>query len=185
MNWIYEPWPWYVGGILIALVMLFLLLFGKSFGFSDNLRTLCTIAGADEYAPFFKFDWQTRKWNLFFLVGAFLGGFISVHWLTADDYVVQISAETIAAIKELGFSEPNGFVPEELASYEALSSFKNLAILAVGGLLVGFGARWAGGCTSGHAISGISDLQPASLLAVVGFFIGGLVMTHLLMPLIF
>ena len=62
---------------------------------------------------------------------------------------------------------------------------KILAILFFGGLLVGFGARYAGGCTSGHAISGLSDLQLPSLIAVVGFFIGGLIMTHLLFPLIF
>lgn len=50
---------------------------------------------------------------------------------------------------------------------------------------MGFGARWAGGCTSGHAISGLSNLQLPSLVAVLGFFAGGLLMTHLLFPLLF
>ena len=53
-----------------------------------------------------------------------------------------------------------------------------------GGFLVGFGARWAGGCTSGHAISGLADLQVPSLVAVVGFFVGGLAVTHLVLPLL-
>jgi hypothetical protein len=51
--------------------------------------------------------------------------------------------------------------------------------------MVGFGSRYAGGCTSGHAISGLSDLQVPSLIAVVGFFIGGLIMTFFILPLIF
>ena len=58
-------------------------------------------------------------------------------------------------------------------------------VLAVGGFLVGFGTRYAGGCTSGHAISGLSNLQLPSLVAVIGFFIGGLVMTHLIFPYLY
>jgi len=99
--------------------------------------------------------------------------------------VVGISEETIANLSKLGFDRPDGYVPESQFSLEALSSIKNWVILGLGGFMVGFGARYAGGCTSGHAISGISDLQPASLLAVVGFFIGGLLMTHVLFPLIY
>jgi uncharacterized membrane protein YedE/YeeE len=185
MNYILQPWPWYVSGALIALIMFLMLFFGKNFGFSNNLRTLCTMCGADKYAPFFQFDWQKQSWNLFFLVGTFVGGWIAAKWRSAPDYTVAISTQTVEDLKALGFSEPVGFVPESQFGIDALSNWANVAILALGGFMVGFGARYAGGCTSGHAISGISDLQPASLLAVVGFFIGGLLMTHVLFPLIF
>jgi uncharacterized membrane protein YedE/YeeE len=57
--------------------------------------------------------------------------------------------------------------------------------MVIGGFLVGFGTRYAGGCTSGHAISGLSNLQFASLIATIGFFAGGLIATHLLYPLLF
>jgi uncharacterized membrane protein YedE/YeeE len=184
MNWIYEPWPWYTSGAAIALVMWIMLYFGKNFGFSNNLRTLCTMCGADKFAPFFQFDWQTQSWNLMFLIGTGVGGWIAATYLSAPDYTVLISDATISDLSELGFST-DGFVPASQFGWEAMHEWKNLAILIAGGLMVGFGARWAGGCTSGHAISGLSDLQPASLLAVVGFFIGGLLMTHVLFPLIY
>lgn len=185
MDFILQPWPWYVSGAMIALIMFIMLYFGKSFGFSSNLRTLCTICGADKYAPFFEFDWKKQSWNLMFLVGAGIGGYIAVNFMSAPDYAVAISDATVADLQALGFDAPTGYVPESQFSLEALSSTKNWLILAIGGFMVGFGARYAGGCTSGHAISGISDLQPASLLAVVGFFIGGLLMTHVLFPLIY
>lgn len=185
MDFILQPWPWYISGVLIAMIMFIMLFFGKSFGFSNNLRTLCTMCGADKYAPFFQFDWKKQSWNLFFLLGAAIGGYIATHYLTLPDYVVGISEETIAELSKLGFDRPDSYVPESQFSLEALSSIKNWIILGLGGFMVGFGARYAGGCTSGHAISGISDLQPASLLAVVGFFIGGLLMTHVLFPLIY
>jgi uncharacterized membrane protein YedE/YeeE len=76
------------------------------------------------------------------------------------------------------------YLPEELFSIQALMQPKVLLILSIGGFLVGFGARYAGGCTSGHAISGLSNLQLVSLYAVIGFFIGGLFMNHLLLPYI-
>ncbi|MFN9800115.1 MAG: YeeE/YedE family protein, partial [Bacteroidota bacterium] len=74
---------------------------------------------------------------------------------------------------------------DELYSWETVLTLRGFLILAVGGLMVGFGARYAGGCTSGHAISGLSDLQWPSLLAVMGFFLGGLVMTHVLFPVLY
>lgn len=184
-DWILQPWPWYVSGALIALIMLALLLFGKSFGFSSNLRTLCTMCGADRYVPFFQFDWKKQSWNVFFLLGTGIGGWLAANYLSTPDYVVALSASTIEDLSQLGFENPNGFVPSEHFGIEALQTAKGWIVLAVGGFLVGFGARYAGGCTSGHAISGISNLQPASLLAVVGFFIGGLAMTHFIFPLIY
>jgi len=180
-----QPWPWYVSGALIALVMFIMLYFGKSFGFSSNLRTLCAMCGADKFAPFFQFNWKEQSWNLMFLVGSGIGGYIAMNFLSPEGYTVAISESTIADLANLGFDTVDGFVPASQFSWEAMSNATNLWILIAGGFMVGFGARYAGGCTSGHAISGISDLQPASLLAVVGFFIGGLAMTHFLFPLIY
>jgi uncharacterized membrane protein YedE/YeeE len=185
MSIILQPWPWYISGALIAIIMLFLLLFGKSFGFSSNLRTLCAMCGADKYVPFFEFNWKSQSWNILFLMGTGIGGWLAANYLSEPGYIVAISEDTISDLKSLGFNNPIGYVPEEHFGMSALQDVKSFLVLAVGGLLVGFGARYAGGCTSGHAISGISNLQPSSLLAVVGFFIGGLVMTHLLFPLIY
>lgn len=185
MEWIFEPWPWYVAGPLIAGIMFLLLFVGKNFGMSSNLRTMCTMCGADQKADFFAFDWKSQRWNLVVLLGAVIGGFIGAH-LLSNDAAVAINPDTIANLNELGFaSAGEAYLPERLFAMEALTDIKSLIILLVGGLLIGFGARYAGGCTSGHAISGLSNLQLPSLIAVIGFFVGGLVMIHLLFPLIF
>lgn len=184
IEFIQNPWPWWFSGIIISAVMFFLLFFGKSFGFSSNLRTICTISGAGKKVKLFDFDWKTQAWNLVFLVGAAIGGYIAHQFLTADEVPV-IAAATAEELKQLGFDEAKSIQPEELFSLESLFTLKGFLVMAIGGLLVGFGSRYAGGCTSGHAISGISDLQVPSIIAVVGFFIGGLVMTHLIFPLIF
>jgi uncharacterized membrane protein YedE/YeeE len=184
MNWITQPWPWYTSGALIAFIMVVLLYFGKSFGFSANLRTMCSVAGAGKRVKFFDFDWRKQSWNLLFLAGSIIGGYIA-HTFMMDGEAVQISENTIRDLEALGIAAPEGIQPNEIFSWEFASSAKGMAFLVFGGLLVGFGARWAGGCTSGHAISGLSDLQVPSLIAVVGFFIGGLAMTHFILPLIF
>lgn len=185
MNWIFEPWPWYISGPMIALVMFLLLMVGKNFGMSANLRTMCTICGADKKADFFKFDWKSQKWNLIVILGAVIGGFIGSYFLT-EDMAVNINSDTISDLKELGFnSAGKSYLPTELYKLDALLNMKTIIVLTIGGLLVGFGARYAGGCTSGHAISGLSDLQLPSLIAVIGFFIGGLTMIHFIFPLIF
>ncbi len=183
-DFIMNPWPWWFSGIIIAAVMFTLLYFGKSFGFSSNLRTLCAVAGAGKKVSFFQFNWKSQIWNLVFLVGAVIGGFVASEFLTSDKGFV-LAETTKADLGELGFAEPTGIQPEELFSIAALSDWKNILILIIGGILVGFGSRYAGGCTSGHAISGISDLQVPSIIAVIGFFIGGLLMTHALFPIIF
>ncbi|RIJ34202.1 YeeE/YedE family protein [Pontibacter oryzae] len=178
-----QPWPWYTSGILIAFVMVILLFFGKSFGFSSNLRVICAACGAGKTTKFFDFDWRSQTWNLLFVVGAVLGGWISSEFLSNGD-VVQISQETIQDLKALGMSAPDDLQPNELFSLEALFTVKGFLIMLIGGFMIGFGSRYAGGCTSGHAISGLSNLQLPSLIAVIGFFIGGLIMTHLLLPFI-
>ena len=184
LEFISQPWTWWVSGIIIAITMFLLLFFGQSFGFSSNLRTICAAAGGGKFVKFFDFNWRSQLWNIVFLVGAILGGFIAKQFLS-DGAPVAISENTINDLAKLGISAPTSAQPNELFSMEALFSLKGFLILALGGLMVGFGSRYAGGCTSGHAISGLSDLQLPSLIAVIGFFIGGLLMTFVLLPLIF
>ena len=185
MDLIYEPWPWYVAGPLIALVMFVLLLVGKQFGMSSNLRTACAAVGAGKTADFFKFDWKSERWNLMVVLGAIIGGFIASNYMS--DGTVEINPEIAQQLSNDYQIESAGeaYLPPEIFSTDALGDPFIIAILLIGGLLVGFGARYAGGCTSGHAISGLSNLQLPSLIAVIGFFIGGLVMIHLIYPLIF
>jgi uncharacterized protein len=183
-DFITQTWSWWFSGALIAAIMLFLLYFGQSFGFSANLRTLCAASGLGKKVKFFDFNWRSQIWNLVFLVGAMAGGFIARQYLSTD-LPVQISQATVSDLQKLGFSAPASLQPEELFSLESAFSLKGFLILATGGLMVGFGSRYAGGCTSGHAISGLSDLQVPSLIAVIGFFAGGLIMTYLIFPLIF
>lgn len=185
MNWIYDPWPWYVAGPLIALVMFVLLSVGKKFGMSSNLRTACAAVGAGKAADFFNFDWKAERWNLMIVLGAIIGGFIASNYM--GDNSVKINpevAEQLATDYNIN-SAGSSYLPPEIFSIEALSNPFNIILLLVGGLLVGFGARYAGGCTSGHAISGLSNLQLPSLIAVIGFFIGGLAMVHFIYPFIF
>jgi len=185
MEYILQPWPWYVCGPLIAIIMFVLIYFGKTFGMSSNLRTLCAIGGAGKKVAFFNFDWKAQRWNLMVVLGAIIGGFIA-HILLSNPTNMDINPETVTQLNALGFENVGqSLIPAELYSWEAVLSVKGLAILIIGGFLVGFGTRYAGGCTSGHAITGLSSLQLPSLIAVIGFFIGGLIMIHLLFPLIF
>ncbi|CAH8289200.1 hypothetical protein EV196_107263 [Mariniflexile fucanivorans] len=185
MNYILNPWPWYVSGPLITLVMALLLYFGKTFGMSSNLRTMCSIAGAGKVSDFFKFNWKENLWNLVVIVGAILGGFIGIHYLS-NDSVTTLNPTTIEEIKNLGFNNVGAhLVPPEIYNLDVVFSVKGFLILIAGGFLIGFGTRYADGCTSGHAISGLSSLQKPSLIAVIGFFLGGLIMTNFIIPLIF
>ncbi|MDO5970003.1 YeeE/YedE thiosulfate transporter family protein [Flavivirga aquimarina] len=185
MEYILNPWPWYISGPLIASVMALLLYFGKTFGMSSNLRTMCSIMGAGKTANFFKFNWKEQIWNLVVVLGAIIGGFIATHYLS-NDSLTDLNPITITELQNMGFKNSGAtLVPNEMYSMEALTSPKGLLLLVLGGLLVGFGTRYAGGCTSGHAITGLSSLQKPSLIAVIGFFIGGLIMTNFILPLIF
>lgn len=179
-----QPWSWWFSGAMIVAIMFFLLFFGQSFGFSSNLRTICSAAGLGKTNKFFDFNWKSQAWNLVFLVGAILGGFLTKQFLSTDAPVL-IAQSTIEDLSKLGFAAPESLQPAEIFGLDAMFSLKGFMILAFGGLMVGFGSRYAGGCTSGHAISGLSDLQIPSLIAVIGFFTGGLIMTFLIMPLIF
>ncbi len=185
MEYILNPWPWYVSGPLIAFVMALLLYFGKTFGMSSNLRTMCSIIGAGKTVNFFKFNWKAQIWNLIVVLGAVIGGFIATQFLS-NDSVTNLNPATIMELQNMGFENSGAtLVPNEIYGLEAITSPKGLFLLILGGLLVGFGTRYAGGCTSGHAITGLSSLQKPSLIAVVGFFIGGLIMVNFILPLIF
>jgi len=179
-----QPWPWYISGPLIAIVMILLLFFGGSFGVSSNLRSICSIAGAGKRISFFNYNWKGEIWNLIFVLGAVIGGFTSSFFLKNPN-PININTNTIIDLKSLGISFDGNILPHEIFNWEFLFSLKGFLILILGGFFVGFGSRWAGGCTSGHAINGLSNLQIPSLIAVIGFFIGGLIVTHFIYPLIF
>lgn len=182
--WISQPWPWYVAGPLIALVMFSLLLFGKNFGVSSNLRTMCSMAGAGKNCEFFAFEWFKQIWNLVFVGGMILGGFIAHEYLTPTG-IAHISPATVAELQAMGLETAGStMMPDELFSWSSLLTVRGIVMLVGGGFLIGFGARYAGGCTSGHAISGLSNLQLPSLIAVIGFFIGGLITAHYLLPIL-
>ena len=175
------PWPWYVAGPLIGLIVPVLLLVGgKSFGLSANLRHLCAALPlpARLKPAFLHYDWRNAGlWNLVFVAGIAAGGFLAVSVLGVPSPGESIAEATRQDLGAAGLRDFSGLVPAELISWHALGSVRGWLTLAVGGFLVGFGARYAGGCTSGHAISGLANLQMPSLVAVFGFFAGGLLVT--------
>lgn len=185
MEFITNTWHWSVSGFLIGLVMLLLTYFGKTFGMSSNLRTICAMSGGNKTASYFNFDWKEQKWNLAIVLGSIVGGFIAYHYLGGANNI-DINPKTIAQLQQIGIDAPNGkYLPDAIFSMDALTSVKGILLLLLGGFLIGFGTPYAGGCTSGHAISGLSNMQLPSLIAVIGFFVGGLVMAHFLIPILF
>src|SRR3970282_2999761 len=176
MEVIFQTWPWYVSGVLIGMIMLCLIYFGKVFGMSSNLSTLCSRTGIGKQVSFFDFDWKAQRWNLLVVLGAMLGGFVAVQFM-GDASNVDINPKTIAQLAQMGIDAPNGkLVTDTLFGNAIFQSPKMIFILIIGGVLIGSGTRYASGCTSGHAISGLSNFQIQSLKAVIGFFIGGLYM---------
>ncbi len=177
-----SSWPWYVAGPLIGLFVPALLLVGnKLFGISSNLRHVCAAAfpGGGE---FFRYDWRREGgWNLAFAIGILVGGAIAGLFLQ-DATGVQLSSAARESLGALGITDFSGLVPRELFHWGALATWRGIVLIVGGGFLVGFGTAYAGGCTSGHAISGLADFQLPSLLAVIGFFAGGLISTWLIMP---
>ncbi len=185
LDFISNPWPWYVGGPLIGLIVpLLLLVGGKRFGVSTSLQHICA-ATVPRGLEYFNYDWRRQgTWNLVFVLGIVLGGFIATTVLTGPDVYIDMSDATREDLRALRLTELTGLVPGEVFSWEGLLTLPGLVMIIGGSFLVGFGARYAGGCTSGHAITGLADLQVASLVAVIGFFIGGLISTHLVLPLL-
>jgi uncharacterized membrane protein YedE/YeeE len=183
-NLLTEPWHWYVAGPLIGLFVPALLLAGnKVFGVSSNLRHLCS-ALIPSKLEFFRYDWRDAGlWNLVFLSGVLAGGFLAAHWGTQHD--IAISPETKAALTRMGLHDMSGVTPHEIFSWHALLTLPGFVSIVVGGFLVGFGTAYAGGCTSGHAISGLANFELPSLIAIFGFFAGGLAATYFILPHLF
>jgi len=182
IEFISQPWPWYIAGPLIGIVVpALLLLGGKVFGISENLRHVCAMLPSK--VEFFQYEWKNGLWNLTMIAGVVAGGWIASTWLGSSD-PIAISEATKTDLLALGITDFSGLVPSELFSWDNLMSESGLSLIVLGGFLVGFGARYAGGCTSGHAISGLADLQLPSLIAVIGFFAGGLIATFLILPII-
>jgi len=178
-----EPWPWYIAGPLIGLTVPALLILGnKSFGISSSLRHICA-ACIPAKISFFRYDWKKEAWNLFFVLGIFFGGMIAANFMLNPD-AITVSSALKTELAGYGITDYSNLVPVQLMSFESLLTLRGFIMMVVGGFLVGFGTRYAGGCTSGHAIMGLSNLQWPSLVATVCFMIGGFIMANLILPII-
>jgi uncharacterized membrane protein YedE/YeeE len=178
-----EPWPWYVGGTIIGLIVPILLILGnKPFGISSNLRHICA-ACFPANIPFFKYDWKKESWNLFFVAGIILGSFIATN-LLANTKPIVVNQDLKNSLIANHIFDFNNLLPNDLFSFKSLLTIRGFFLMVVGGFLVGFGTRYANGCTSGHSIMGLSNLQWPSLVATICFMLGGFVMTNLILPLL-
>lgn len=183
LEWLRQPWPWYVAGPLIGLTVPLLLIMGnKHFGISSNLRHICA-ACLPAKIPFFQYDWKREVWNLFFSGGILLGAVIAMTVLR-DPNPIQVAPSTQEALTSLGVKDFQHLLPTDIFGWDHLLTIKGFAFMIMGGLLIGFGTRWGGGCTSGHAIMGLSTLQWPSLVATISFMAGGFALTHLVLPLL-
>lgn len=178
-----SPWPWYTAGILIGLIVPALLILGnKKFGISSNLRHICAMC-VPANIPFFQYDWKKEIWNFFFIGGITIGAFIASHFLSDPNQIV-VNESLKQDLAQYGISHYENIVPVDLFSFSSLITLRGFIMMVVGGFLVGFGTRYAGGCTSGHSIMGLSSLQWPSLVATICFMAGGIIMTHLILPYI-
>jgi uncharacterized membrane protein YedE/YeeE len=168
---------------VIGLTVPTLLLLGnKRLGISSTLRQVCAMCYPAKI-PYFNYDWKKQSWNLFFAFGILIGGFLG-GYVFANPEPVDVSDETIAMFSRWNVTEIHGLLPDQLFNWENLLTLKGFLLMVVGGFLVGFGTRWAGGCTSGHGIMGLSALQWPSLVATASFFIGGILFSHFVLPYI-
>jgi uncharacterized protein len=178
-----KPWPWYIAGPLIGLTVPALLLLGnKSFGISSSLRHVCA-ACLPANIPFFKYDWKKEVWNLFFVAGIFIGGIIAAVLLKNPEPIV-VHPDLASDLATYGITNYESIVPNDIFNWPALLTLRGFIMMVMGGFLVGFGTRYAGGCTSGHAIMGLSNLQWPSLVATCCFMAGGFIMVNLILPYI-
>ncbi len=183
MEFLIQPWPWWAAGIIIGLTVPALLILGnKHFGLSSNLRHVCA-ACFPANISFFQYDWKKETWNFFFVGGIVLGAVIA-STLLANPEPVKVAPKLAAELQNYGITDYSGIVPAQLFSWESLFTLRGFIMLVIGGLLVGFGTRYAGGCTSGHAIMGLSTLQWPSLVATCCFMAGGFIMANLILPFI-
>lgn len=178
-----QPWPWYVAGPLIGLSVPALLIMGnKRLGVSSSLRHICA-ACFPANIPFFKYNWKRETWNLFFVFGIFAGGIITATILQ-NPHPIQINPKLVDELQQYHITDFNSLMPTDIFNWNNLLSVKGMALTVLGGFLVGFGTRYGGGCTSGHAIMGLSTLQWPSLIATVSFMTGGFIMANIFLPMI-
>jgi uncharacterized membrane protein YedE/YeeE len=178
-----KPWPWYVAGPLIGLTVPTLLILGnKTFGISSSLRHICASC-APAGIPFFQYDWKKEVWNLLFVLGIFIGGIIAGNLFLNPEPMV-INENLKQELAAYGITNYSSLVPVDLFNWDNLLTIKGFILMVVGGFLVGFGTRYAGGCTSGHVIMGLSNLQWPSLVATISFMVGGFIMANFILPLI-
>lgn len=183
LEFIFQPWPWYVAGPIIGLTVPTLLVIGnKSFGVSSSLRHICASC-IPANIPFFKYDWKKEIWNLVFVLGILIGGGIAATFLANPDPVI-VDAKLAEELSGYGITNFENLVPIDVMNWQSLFTLKGFLLIVVGGFLVGFGTRYAGGCTSGHAIMGLATLQWPSLVATVCFMVGGIVMANFILPII-
>jgi len=183
VEWLRQPWPWYVAGPLIGLTVPALLILGnKTFGVSSSLRHVCA-ACVPANIPFFKYDWKKELWNLVFVLGIVVGAAVAFYLLSSNT-AVDVNPALKQQLAAYGITDYSGVVPAQLFNWDALLTARGLIMMVGGGFLVGFGTRYAGGCTSGHAIMGLSNLQWPSLVATMSFMAGGFLMANLILPYI-
>jgi uncharacterized membrane protein YedE/YeeE len=179
-----QPWSWYAAGALIGLTVPALLLLGnKHFGISSSLRHICA-ACFPANIPFFKYNWRKELWNLFFVLGVLLGSVLATQFLR-DPNPVVVSEKTTQALQALGVVVDGNLMPASIFGFDNLFTAQGLVFFVIGGFMIGFGTRYAGGCTSGHSIMGLSTLQWPSLVATCCFMAGGFITTHLIFPWLF
>ena len=184
MDFIFSSWPWYVSGPLIGLMVPAMLYIGnKSFGVSSTLRSMCSMCVPLNVDLYRKNDWKNDIWNLVFLAGILIGGIVAGNFMT-DGSPIVLGEATVERLSSMGITDLSSLLPQQVFNWDDVFTLRLFIIAIVGGFFVGFGARYAGGCTSGHAIMGLSLFQLASLIAVIGFFIGGLFMTYFMLPTI-
>jgi uncharacterized protein len=182
-QFIQQPWHWSIAGLAIGLIVpALLILSNKSFGLSSSMRHICA-ACVPAKLPFFNYNWKDEQWNLWFVAGVFLGAVLTTQLLT-DGQPIQVADSVKTYLAQYGVTDYQALVPIQLFSFESLLSARGFLLMVVGGFLVGFGTRWAGGCTSGHAIMGLSTLQWPSLVATMSFMIGGFISAWLIVPFI-
>lgn len=185
METLNHPWHWAVAGTIIGLTVPVLLLLGnKKFGISSSMRHLCA-ACIPANIPFFKYDWKKEIWNMFFVGGIVIGGFIgAVVLANPDPLVVADATKASLAAHGITVDSQTGLMPAEIFNWDNLFTLKGLIFFVIGGFLVGFGTRWAGGCTSGHSIMGLANLQWPSLVATIMFMVGGFISANFILPFI-